>query len=422
MGCRPIIFDVTHLVSRLNHQATTGIDRVDLGYARFFVGRKIAAVCTHYGAFRPHIFSQKRARRLVHEVARDVGDSNLGNASEWTDIRDWLCGQALQMRGMAGTAPPHSPKRFLRQSALRVVSDPPFFVPKNAIYLNVAQSGFEHPQMFRWLNRRADVTTAFLVHDLLPLDIPSMFRPGYSDLFARRVDTIVRHSDAIICASTVVRDRLLQEYHRRGGDAPPIGVFPFASPLGGRAMEEERDAELIQHPYFVMLGTLEPRKGHALLLDVWEQLPREKKPKLVLVGAPGWGIEETMERISTSCAVENCVIRLSGLSRRTLRRLLVNARALLLPSLAEGYGLPIAEALSLGTPVIASDIPAFDETSQSKAELVAARNTGAWRQAVEDFCDQSSPRWKAAKMRANEYQAPTRERYFRDVKAFLEKL
>ena len=422
MGRRPFVFDVTHLVSRLNRHATTGIDRVDLGYARYFIGRRLISVCTHYGAVRPHIFSLKRARRLVREVAKNVGDTERQAAHEWDELRDWLCGRASLERCAPIAPAPSQGKKFFRQSALRVINDPPFVVPKNAVYLNVAQTGFEHHQMFRWLNKRPDVKSVFLIHDLLPLDAPSLFRPGYADRFGRRVDTIVRHAGAIICASMIVRDRIVQEYRRRGIDAPPIGVFPCASPLGGGVVADEIEPELAEHPYFILLGTLEPRKGHAILLDVWEQLPKEIKPKLVLVGAPGWGVEDTLDRITNSTAIENSVVRLSGVSRRSLRRVIVNARALLLPSLAEGYGLPIAEALTLGTPVIASDIPIFHETSQSKAEFVAARDLGAWRQAVEDFCDPTSLRRKAAKARAGEYQAPTREQYFDDVRKFLESL
>jgi len=164
MSFRPLVFDVTHLVSRLPKFATTGIDRVDLGYARYFIGRRHAALGAHYGAFRPHIFSHNRARRLVLRAAGHPGDMDLSVAGDWDRLRRWLRGQGTIESSFPELTHQQPSRSFFRQSALRIVNDPPFAVPKNAIYLNVSQTGFEHHQMFRWLDKRPDVTAVFLVH------------------------------------------------------------------------------------------------------------------------------------------------------------------------------------------------------------------------------------------------------------------
>lgn len=159
-----------------------------------------------------------------------------------------------------------------------------------------------------------------------------------------------------------------------------------------------------------------------MLLDVWEQIPEERRPKLVMVGAPGWNVEPLFDKFSKSKSLQRSVVRLSGITRRTLRRVIVNSRALLLPSLAEGYGLPIAEALTLGVPVIASDLPVFRETSQSKAEFIGARDLPEWIRAIEEFSLPTSKRWTMAKARAAEYEPPTSREYFKAVSNFLTSL
>ena len=74
------------------------------------------------------------------------------------------------------------------KTRLRLAHDRHLEIPEGAIYLNVAQHGFEYPALFRWLDARPDVAPVFLAHDLLPLDFPEYFRPGYKALFRRRFE------------------------------------------------------------------------------------------------------------------------------------------------------------------------------------------------------------------------------------------
>ena len=118
------------------------------------------------------------------------------------------------------------------------------------------------------------------------------------------------------------------------------------------------DRDLAASPYFVVLGTIEPRKNHLLLLNIWRRLAEQQRspPKLVIIGTRGWENEQVLDVLDRSVLVRPHVVEGSGMGDRGLMRLLANARALLMPSFAEGYGLPVVEALSLGTPVVASDI------------------------------------------------------------------
>ena len=412
MRTRPIAFDVTHLVSRLDRLATSGIDRVDLAYGRYFAGEGRLHCGLHFGWRQPHPFSAARVAALVARFDASVGEVDDAPSPGWPALRAWLLGQAPgafvpepRMRGgLVGRA---------RHGLMRIVADGPLRLPSGTIYLNVAQHALELHHFFRWLDARPDLLPVFLVHDLLPLDHPEFFRTGYGARFERRMQTILRHARAIVVTSEAVKARLADEFGRRGAAPVPIHVQPLASPLGP-PVAGDRDEALLGRPYFVVVSTIEPRKNHAMLLHAWRGLAAtlESPPKLVMVGAPGWDCAPTLALLDRSPALSRCVLRVSGLPRASLRALVSNARALLMPSFAEGYGIPLVEALTLGTPVVASDIPVFREVTRGQAEFLSPLDGTAWRDRVMALA--GIPRRPAAV-----FAAPTAAGYFAGIEAFL---
>ena len=385
---REIAFDATHLVSRLNRRALTGIDRIDLLFARRYIDSDLISCGLHYGWRAPHIWPLPRLRALVGRFQAKVGDDGARTDSAgWSDLRNWILGETekhhlpaeLEMRRVDEGA-----RAYLDQCGMRLVHEFRGAIPKGAIYLNVAQSGFEFHRFFEWLDDRPDIVPVFFVHDLLPLDYPEFFRAAYKDRFNRRVETIVRHAKALITTSAVVRDRLAAEYERRGRKPPPIAVQHPPSPLGEGRRPSDEDVALAAEPYFVMVGTVEPRKNHQLILHIWKELG-PTAPKLILVGVDGWDHEHVLRLLDRTPALRQTVQRVSGMPRFALRKLVANARALLMPSFAEGFGLPVIEALSLGTPIIASDIDVFREIAGGAAIFLSPIDGLGWRDAIMDF-------------------------------------
>src|SRR5262249_22522618 len=137
--------------------------------------------------------------------------------------------------------------------------------------------------------------------------------------------------------------------------APP-GVNAFPQPkncsLGNR-----------DYPYFAVLGTIEPRKNHLLLLNFWSRLAAtlSAPPRLLVIGPRGWENEQVLDMLERSRRLRGLVEEHNALSDAQVGSVLSRARALLLPSFAEGYGLPLAEALASGIPVLCSDIAVFRE-------------------------------------------------------------
>jgi glycosyltransferase involved in cell wall biosynthesis len=144
-------------------------------------------------------------------------------------------------------------------------------------------------------------------------------------------------------------------------------------------------AGLANCAYFVVVSTIEPRKNHALLLRVWKRLVVQQgraAPHLVLVGARGFDADRVLAVIDHDAQLRLHVHEVSGLSSPALASLLIGANALLSPSLAEGFGLPVLEANLLGVPTIASDIAAHREVANATTVLLPGDDDPAWERAI----------------------------------------
>ncbi len=184
------------------------------------------------------------------------------------------------------------------------------------------------------------------------------------------------------------------------------------------------DGELGTHNYFVVCGAIEPRKNHLLLLNVWRDLVGQRgkrAPMLVVVGSPSRGLTGKVPLLSV---LEQCpplqdqVIFARGMSSPALRRLIAHAKALLMPSFAEGFGLPVIEALALGTPVIASDLPAHREAAGDLAIYRDPTDRSGW---LADICMFADGNGAAADIRhrVSTYRPQTWCDYFVRIKCFL---
>jgi glycosyltransferase involved in cell wall biosynthesis len=412
---RPIVYDATHLVSRWRAIGSAGIGCVDLAFARHLVAHPGLACGAHYGYPRPHVFSRERIAALLDEIApREPAPDD-----DWTPLRDFLLDVGTD-GSPADNGTPYAPRLgdVWRQTRCRLARDSGA-IPDSAIYLNIAQHACEFPLLFDWLARRPDLRPVFFVHDLLPLDCPEFFRPGYDRLFRRRLATILRHASALLTTTQIVAERLAREVAQAGSRAP-IHVQPLASPLERASAEEAQDPTLAGCSYFVIVSTLEPRKNHLLLLDIWRALAaRTTPPKLVLVGGAGWENEQILDMLGRCEPLRRNIRWVRDLSAPSLRRLVANANALLMPSYAEGYGLPVVEALGLGAPAIVSDIPTFREIARDRALFLSPIDGKGWMETILEFGDRRAPRRLAALEAARGFEAPDWKGYFAGIESFL---
>lgn len=229
-----------------------------------------------------------------------------------------------------------------------------------------------HPQVFHRMKVHG-VGMYFVVYDLIPLLRSDCVDSGAVPVFHQWYRTIAPLADGLVCISRSVADELLnwldQEKPTRHR-ALSIGHFPLGADLDGHASDDEGGLPdgLDGRRVVLMVGTLEPRKGHAQALAAFEQLWGEgHTTALMIVGKNGWMVESLAERIRQHPEIGRRLFWLERATDTELEALYRRSDLLLAASEAEGFGLPLIEAAHRGLPVLARDIPVFREVAGEHA-------------------------------------------------------
>jgi glycosyltransferase involved in cell wall biosynthesis len=269
------------------------------------------------------------------------------------------------------------------------------------------------------IRRTLGTRTACLIHDLLPLDYPEYFRRGWEDRYRRVSSNVGRLFDGVITVSEATADSLRTCLRTEPRLTLSMAAIRTAS-LGARAFPQGTPS-IPARPYFVVLGTIEPRKNHLLLLNLWTRLGASlpQPPKLVVIGARGWENEQVVDMLERSSRLKGLVEERPGLSDAAVGGWLHGARALLLPSFAEGFGLPLAEALASGVPVICSDIAVFRELGGAVPEYLDPHDLPAWTEAVLEYSQPDSARRAGQLERLTRWRAPSWASHFAAVERLL---
>ncbi len=381
-----IILDLSRLLSRVLHPTPTGIDRVEMAYARELlrtIPERLGFAAVHpvagYG-------------RLPHELVLPFL-----NQTErlWAGLEkpDKVGLRLAAARKLLALRP-----RRTRSAA----SD------RQRIFLQASPNNLHKPGLVGNILKRENAGFICLVHDLIPIQYPEYARPGGADLHQRRMNTLGAHAAAILTNSGATRDVLAAYLATRGIAVPPVTV----AHLGTTAAPAKRQLSQVDIPYFVCVGTIEPRKNHLLLLNLWRRMAEERGsgevlPKLVLIGRRGWENENVLDMLDRCPKVRDHVIEASRMPDGDVEDLIGGARALLMPSFAEGYGMPVAEALQMGVPVICSDLSALREVGGAAPEYLDPLDGFGWLAMIRDYAAASSIRRKAQQQRIRKWSAPT---------------
>ena len=191
----------------------------------------------------------------------------------------------------------------------------------------------------------------------------------------------------------------------------------FRSDEPGGAFRARLPAE-----YVLCVGTLEARKNHLLLLNLWRQLADElgdAVPRLFLIGQRGWETENAIDMLERCPALRGVVFERKNVRDDEAARLAQGAQALLLPSFAEGFGFPLVEALALGVPVLCSNLAALRENGGDVPEYLDPLDGLGWRSAVIDYALPASPRRAAQLGRLSGWRAPSWQDHFAAVEALI---
>jgi O-antigen biosynthesis alpha-1,3-mannosyltransferase len=210
------------------------------------------------------------------------------------------------------------------------------------------------------------------VYDLLSLSMPGMF-PHWVKRRDRRMDRSLRHADAVIVPSQWTRDRLRESGmvdERRISVITPVLPECF-DPHAGETDRRALTSLGLERPYILAVGTIEPRKNIPLLLRAFQALTSAEAGDidLVIAGKRGWMMDDLREQAKEP-KLRPRIKMLSYVPEGLLPALYRHAMCFVYPSLAEGFGLPVAEAMASGTPVITSASSALEEIGHGSAELI----------------------------------------------------
>lgn len=382
-GQTPLLIDVGRLIWRSwSGRLPTGIDRVCLAYLVHFGDR--ARTVVHWRG-RRIVLAPAASRRLVAVMV--AGGPRM---------RSRLV--ALLARALTGTVV-HRPRR-------------------GQLYLNIGHTGLNDPSLVAWIARH-ELRAVHFVHDLIPIETPEFCRPGEAGRHVERMTNALRSASGIIGNSQATLTALRDFAQDRRLPAPPM----VAAWLAGDALPTDVAPMSTSRPYFVVVGTIEARKNHQLLFRIWERLTErmgDNAPRLVVIGQRGWEAAEAFALLDR-LAPQAVVIERRRCGDAELAALLKGSRALLMPSFAEGFGMPVVEALRLATPVIASDLPVFREIAGDIPTYLSPHDGAAWERAILDFRGEALERARQVEAMRG-YRAPDWPGHFARVERWLETL
>lgn len=381
---RPYLLDVSRLVWRSwSRRLPTGIDRVCYAYLHNFAERSLAVV-QHRGVAR--VLTARHSDELF--AALQLPDAAF----------------RAQLASIAPRALALAPRRI---------------DGRGAFYLNVGHTDIDLASLPDW-TRRSNVKPIYLIHDLIPLTHAEFCRTEAVERHRGRVMNALFSSAGVIANSRSTADELESFGRSHGIPIPPI----TASWLAGANLGSSDVVPIKAGQHFVCVGTIEGRKNHFMLLQIWQRLVERlgrAAPKLVLIGQKGAEAGHVDNMLDRGRGIRDHVMILSHCEDAELGRWISSAQALLLPSFAEGFGLPVVEAMALGTPVIASDLPCFREIGCGIPTLLDPLDAISWERMIVSFLENGPEKARQQRMLAS-YSPPTWGTHFAQVEGWLEEL
>jgi len=363
-----VLFDISRLMRSRNRVFATGVDRIDLAIGLNLVKQfRDACHFLYAGSAGITIVPQREARWLLETL-----DSRWNGAPAPRDLGN---GAGLATLRIALGS-------WMRLSRKPVVTADTTYVVASHSGLGKVAGGM------RRLDPAAVMKRFVYIHDIIPLEMPEYQRPETAAGF----ESFLRELTGVpltIASNSKDTDRLvraLAEKRRWQVDAfvvlmPTLRLEPAANRLVRSAVDTYLSK---QNPFFTVIGTIEPRKNHLLLLNLWRQIVSENDnpPRLCIIGKRGWENENVLDMLDRCEAIRDTVTEFSDLNDGEVQAMMTSSAGLLFPSFIEGLGIPLLEAAALQLPCIVSDIPVFHEIAPPDAVFLDPLDGPGWKRAI----------------------------------------
>ncbi len=312
----------------------TGVDRVELAYLRALLEDAPPV----FGLIRSRLGYILLDQAGLAELVVPLSGRSASTSPEATQSAIWPQARALAI----GRVPPFLLVAMLRRK-----------LPAGVAYLNVGHSNLTARVLGAM--RRIDAWISVMIHDVIPLDFPEFQRAGTVAPFAAMIDRVGAHADLVIYNSEYTKERAEAYF----ADPPSSIVSHLGTDVVPAAPAELPPGLPETGPYFVCVGTIEPRKNHGFLLDIWAEMGADA-PGLIIAGGRGWNNDAVFARLD-ALPSDGRIREVSGLSDGALAALVERSAGVLFATHAEGFGLPATEAVARGVPVIVNDLPVMRE-------------------------------------------------------------
>lgn len=316
---------------------------------------------------------QRDARSGIQRVVRSV-------------LKEWLLNPPNGYRVEPVYATVNQGYRYARQFTQKfigtndgIVIDEPIDYAPNDVFFGLdfqPQVQFAQRAFYNSMHRQG-VKTKFMVYDLLCVLMPQYFPTG-SDVSFNQWLSVVAESDAAVCISEAVVNELSEWLRINQSERAQTLNFDWchlganvdkSHPSKGLPSDAEAVLKHLQtRRSFLMVGTLEPRKGHGQVLDAFEHLWRSGADiDLVIVGKEGWMVDDLVERLRSHPQLDRHLHWFYGASDEYLEKLYTSCSCIIVASYGEGFGLPLIEAAQHSLPIIARNLPVFREVAGEHA-------------------------------------------------------
>jgi glycosyltransferase involved in cell wall biosynthesis len=276
-------------------------------------------------------------------------------------------------------------KSFL-EIDMDILADEPVVMLATDVFLGLdlcLSDIFEQRRWFKQVQEQGALVYV-VAYDLLPVTHPQWFPKNEQPIFENWLKTIAEF-DGVISISETTKHELI-DWIKRNPRSRNQPLNLYVAHIGADISESKPSKGLVvghtqllsqfkKEITFLMVGTVEPRKGHSQALEAFEHLwASGYKCQLVIVGKPGWNVTQVIDRIEQHVEIDVRLFWFHSISDEFLEMLYAECTCLLAASEAEGFGLPIIEAAQHGLPVLARDISVFREVARSSATYFSATN------------------------------------------------
>lgn len=268
-----------------------------------------------------------------------------------------------------------------------------------------------HTELYR-LSKFGGLKIITCCYDLIPILFPQYCVGDVASRFKSYFDLVNWSSSAVLCISKQSQSDLLDLWDESGANPRLTKVIPLGDNVpSGKGSISSQVRTLTASPFILFVSTIERRKNHEVLYKAYHMLCRaglkHKLPKLVFVGMPGWGVGDLLKDLELDPLTQGLIVQLNHVNDAELLELYKKTLFCVYPSLYEGWGLPVGEALSLGKVVLSSDQGSLPEVGGDLVRYVPAWNPQAWADAIFELSTDAQELSRLAAKVKNEYRPRT---------------